>query len=82
MSNKEALKILDYISNFIKESTDAGHVFEAALLAIEKQIPKETELIDKIYDEVRKCPTCGKATEYNGKEFYCKKCGQKLKWSN
>ena len=82
MSNKEALEILDHISNYIKESTVAGQVFEAALLAIEKQIPKETELIDKFYDEVRKCPTCGKTTEYYGKEFFCTKCGQKLKWSD
>lgn len=54
---------------------------EIAIEALEKQIPKRAELIDRTYDEARKCPNCGNITSYLGKEFYCKKCGQKLEWS-
>jgi ribosomal protein S27AE len=54
---------------------------EMAKEALKKQIPKRAELIDRTYDEVRNCPNCGNITSYLGKEFYCKKCGQKLEWS-
>lgn len=55
---------------------------EELRVAREKQIARKTEVIDKFYDEVRKCPSCGDIVEYYGKEFYCEKCGQKLKWGD
>lgn len=74
MNEQEVIKYLEY-HGYI-----ADEVKDMAIQAIEKRIPKLAELIDRFYDEVRKCPVCGNTVEYQGKEFYCEKCGQKLKW--
>lgn len=53
---------------------------EAIKDALEKQIPKNAVVLDKIYDEVRSCPTCGKDTVFHGRTFWCCRCGQLLRW--
>ena len=58
----------------------AHEAFEKAIKALEKQIPKDAVVLDKVYDEVRSCPACGKDTVYHGRTFFCYKCGQALKW--
>ena len=51
---------------------------EAAIKAIDKQIPKKPEIKDEYYV----CPICGVYQEYltDGKPPYCVNCGQALDW--
>lgn len=81
MNEQEAIKHLNLITENEAYSGYFQDVCKLAIQALEKQVPKEAKLIDRFYDEARNCPSCGKITDYNGKEFFCKKCGQKLKWS-
>ena len=48
--------------------------------ALEKQIPKKVEVIDKNYGYYS-CKVCGAITPYKTYK-YCAKCGQALDWSD
>lgn len=63
-----------YVTSFDEEP------LRMAIEAFGKQIPKDAVVLDKVYDEVRSCPACGKDTVYHGRTFFCCKCGQLLKW--
>ena len=89
MSNKESLKILDDISNSIKESSNAGQALQAALVAIEKQIPNKPTFEGDgyapdgsfVWDEWI-CPNCDKRYEVDYEEYdFCPNCGQAIDWS-
>lgn len=79
---EEAIKILDNISNSIKESSAIGQALEAALVSLEKQIPKKPENIVEdmsIFD----CPACGHtilAIDDMTIHKNCLMCGQSLDW--
>ena len=47
-----------------------GKSLDLAIEALEKQIPKNAVVLDKVYDEVRSCPACGKDTVYHGRTFF------------
>lgn len=76
--SKEHEQLAEWLEE-LKKYRSLGTV-EELREANEKQIPKKAEMLDKICDEVRNCPSCGNITGYHGKEFYCKKCGQNLDW--
>lgn len=79
---EEAINVLDNISNSIKESSAIGQALEAALVSLEKQIPKKPESIDadmSIFD----CPSCGNtilAIDDMTIHKNCLMCGQALDW--
>ena len=81
MTVQEAIKILDNVSNDIKESTPLGQAFEIALVRLEKQIPSEPECIEPEDDGDCwvKC-NCGAVSHSNVcySQCYCWRCGQLL----
>lgn len=79
MTQEAALKILDNISNSIKESSELGQAFEIALANIEKQIPNKPEVIQGFMN-IFHCPICEGIVGF--KQKYCGNCGQKLDWSD
>lgn len=52
-------------------------IYETAIEALEKQLPKKPVLKRKAYGGIMVCPIC-EVSDY-GK--YCRVCGQKLDWS-
>ena len=71
---------------------DYSIVFETAIEALEKQLPKpiyehiDTRLIYKVrYDKFR-CSECGFTTKFTdghtAQYKYCPQCGQRLDWSD
>ena len=86
MTREEAIDWLKAINATQKDSIHKSSLLQRkesihiAIEALEKQIPKNTEILDKVYDEVRSCPACGKDTVYHGRTFFCCKCGQALEW--
>lgn len=51
--------------------------YNLAIEALEKQLPKKPVLKRKAYGGIMVCPIC-EVSDY-GK--YCRRCGQKIKWS-
>lgn len=79
---EDVLTLCD-LCTFSGECMSCSICYEAvpmAIEALEKQIPKNAVVLDKVYDEVRSCPACGKDTVYHGRTFFCCKCGQALDW--
>lgn len=52
-------------------------IYETAIEALEKQLPKKPLLKQKAYVGMIVCPIC-EVSDY-GK--YCRHCGQRIKWS-
>ena len=75
MNIDKEIDILNAIKNMLNPD-----VFEAAVDAIEKQIPMESGHWDynASGDIVIPCGRCG--SELSGNEKYCRFCGQKVKW--
>ena len=81
MKVQKAIKIIDHISNNIKESTPLWQAFEIALVSLEKQIPNKPKSIEPEDDGDCwvKC-NCGAMSHVNESytQFYCWQCGQLL----
>ncbi len=84
MNNQEAIK---YLKDAREDCTSGGdepykEAYGMAILALEKQIPKKTIIINEkfsIKNGWNKCPNC--EVERGGSHFgYCTECGQKLDW--
>ena len=79
MTVQEAIKILDNISNSIKESSELGQALEIALVSLEKQIPKKPV---KTLDGSLACE-CGLVLQVKNKRrclYCCHNCGQAIDW--
>lgn len=85
MDNQEVIKTLRELR---RETNDSWYeeVYDMAISAIEKQIPKE--LIAEgdgyadgsmVYDSFY-CPSCDHYMEWDEVEDYCPNCGQKIYW--
>lgn len=86
MTYKEAHKILEE-----QQRTLTGHygvrsndekLIEAngvAILAVEKQIPKNAIVEKRAGDNVYCCPACGKSAS-DFRASYCQQCGQAIIW--
>ena len=60
-----------------KDDTCKNCEINAAIEALEKQIPKKPEIKDEYYV----CPVCGVYQETSeGNPLYCINCGQKILW--
>ncbi len=58
--------------------------YETAIEALEKQLPKKSDIMDYILGDINfKCPTCKSEyiCEKGYEHFYCPNCGQKIEWS-
>ena len=80
MKNKRIIhKCSTYISPSIpKEQINLiEEYYNLAIEALEKQLPKKPVLKRKAYGGIMVCPIC-EVSDY-GK--YCRRCGQKIKWS-
>ena len=75
MTNEEAINTIKTAIAEVEWNypMDYAVAFEAAVSAIEKQIPK---IVRKTKNEIV-CPTCGTLV---GSSPYCRYCGQKLSW--
>ena len=64
--------------SYYKDGTCKNCEINAAINALDKQIPKKAEIKDGYYV----CPVCGVYQEYltDGKPPYCVNCGQALDW--
>ena len=62
-----------YVSKSTKEE------FDLAILALEKQIPKNA-MGEGSTKEVGYCPNCKSHLMYEPKTNYCRWCGQRLLW--
>ena len=67
----------DY-ADVLTHDTDVD-VFNMAIEALEKQIPKEPKIEQIKYGSIAKCPTCDKLCY--GFD-YCIGCGQRMNWSD
>ena len=63
----------------VKRRTLALQAMRVCKEALEKQIPKKVEVIDKNYG-IYTCPTCGESVRHMVYK-YCCRCGQELDWS-
>ena len=65
-----------------KDDTCENCEINAAIKAIEKQIPKKPEPKKDASGEYYVCPICGVYQEYltDGEPPYCVNCGQALDW--
>lgn len=88
MTEKQAIKIRSIFCNKIPQeqlytrmTDELANEFD---IAIEKQIPKKpTNISGRYWGKAKsgKCPICGSGV--NSREYnYCKKCGQKIDWSD
>ena len=74
MTTQEKDRIQSAIDH-IKTAADVDEwAMELAVEALQKQIPKKP--IPDGYKD--KCPVCGLIVKFG--EYYCKGCGQKLRW--
>ena len=73
MTESEAIKVLNMIETHEPLSTMAK---EMSIKALEKQIPKKSEMEKYTKRELYFCPICG--TEVTDCR-YCPQCGQKIK---
>ena len=78
MTESEALQILNISPKMKKEIPNLAEVYEVAVKALEKQIPKKIIYYGGNY----KCPNCEKPamTVTARKKEFCDFCGQKLDW--
>lgn len=77
----KAIFLLEYCAErcdgYQKDDTCKNCEINAAIEALEKQIPKKPELKGEYYI----CPVCGVYQETSeGNPPYCLNCGQKLLW--
>lgn len=75
----------EYCNPVYDETLDlAIGLYETAIKALEKQLPKKPDIMDYILGDINfKCPTCKSEyiCEKGYEHFYCPNCGQKIKWS-
>ena len=62
------------------EDVDNRELHKLIDIALEKQIPKKVEVIDKNYGYYS-CRACGSAVTYRVHK-YCCRCGQALEWGD
>lgn len=79
MTNKEAIEILTNAIQNDSMTAEQDIALAMAQKALEKQIPQKP--LD--YRADYKCPICDKIFMFGNsiKPNYCKKCGQRLDWS-
>ena len=92
MTENEALEILKISPEMKKQIPNLTEVYEVAVKALEKQIPKKPEYYGDGYSDGKlvydyaKCPTCGNDNfEYDINNWgcnYCPDCGQALDWGD
>lgn len=84
MTPQEAIKRLQYERPAREYHGNLNEVFDMAIKALEKQIPKKPVHIggDGIrYTDLYRCPNCGRGFTGTGIADYCYHCGQALDWS-
>ena len=88
MTAQEAIKRLQYERPAREYQGNLNEVFDMAIEALEKQIPKKPDFEgDGYWDgqivyDTWICPCCGKHYEVDYDEYdCCPKCGQKIDWS-
>ena len=61
--------------DIVQDVEDLNNAYDAAIKALEKQIPKKPEMEKYTKRELYFCPICGtEVTDYK----YCPQCGQKI----
>jgi Zn finger protein HypA/HybF involved in hydrogenase expression len=84
MTESEALKILNISPEIKKEIPNLAEVYEVAVKALEKQIPKKPsamESTNKLTNGYFECPVCKDVVGVDDmQDVYCPNCGQKLDW--
>lgn len=83
MTAQEAIKRLQYESPAREYHSNLNEVFDMAIEALEKQIPKKVIFEDD--GNLLLCPNCGldlmgSITEPDHDPYYCFECGQALLW--
>lgn len=73
-------KAIEYFSGKLERtlSNRRREAYEAALEALEKQVPKKAIEHETKFTLMYECPSCGCIDVY-GQEN-CDECGQKIKW--
>ena len=86
MTAQEAIKRLQYERAAREYHSNLNEVFDMAIEALEKQIPKKPIKINETYVVERgewvadyECPSCGNPY---ADDSYCSCCGQKLDWGD
>lgn len=78
---KEEIHVLEELESHIDiiEKQKKKHIglYNTAIEALEKQLPKKPVLKRKAYGGIIVCPIC----EASDSGKYCRYCGQKLDWS-
>ena len=91
MTAQEAIKRLQYERPAREYHSNLNEVFDMAIEALEKQIPKvatniETHYIPESYETdyvTGNCPSCGASfADGDFDDFYCHKCGQLVSWDD
>ena len=92
MTAQEAIKRLQYERHAREYHSNLNEVFDMAIEALEKQIPKKILYIKQNYGTPWLCCECeadqtptefmsADGSEPKEKHTFCWKCGQKLDWS-
>lgn len=84
MTAQEAIKRLQYERPAREYHSNLNEVFDMAIEALEKQMPKKVIFEDD--GDSLLCPNCGlelmgSITEPDHDPYYCFECGQALDWS-
>ena len=78
MTPEEAIRILEVAKAECEWNAPLEYqgAFDAAIEALEKQIPQKPKMT---LDAYWVCPVCGKKVEYPYE--HCKRCGQAIDWT-
>lgn len=100
MTNEEHIEGLEVIKPFLQgvllsedfegcgelDAKEVGETIDAAISALEKQIPKKPINLDTEHRNLlRRCPSCNACIVQNLSELkidYCIRCGQAIDWSD
>lgn len=80
MPYEEAFK---WVEGRLASGKTYDEAYQAAIEALEKQIPKKVKNLERAVDKYGDCPLCGTSYQLMIDETidYCHNCGQRLDWS-